>query len=201
MDCTIVITGHKGCNKKYLQEAIASTDGLDCRIIVAIDEDLHGLAWNFNRIIRKIETKWVKILAFDDILIQKSFKNQLNLAIKTEADVVYGDYIAFGDQEYEYKTPNFPVKTLIYDRKISAGTALINVEKLRKAGYLDVNFKIAEFYILWLKFIKLNFLNFVHHPEPIIKYRIHSEQKSKRVTKEEKLYREMEMKKINEKYI
>ena len=201
MDCTIVITGHKGCNKKYLNEAIESTKSLDCKVIIAIDEDLHGLAWNFNRIVRKIETKWVKILAYDDILIQNSFKNQMILAENTDADVVYGDYLAFGDQEYEYKTPNYSVKTLITERKISAGTALIKTSRIKKAGMLDVNFKIAEFYILWLKFIRLNYINFVHLPEFVIKYRIHESQKSKRTSKEERLYRETEMNKINAKYL
>ena len=226
MDISIIITAHN--ESQFINDALSSAlkEKLNfkgkCEIILAFDGEYNGqlkdiltkfdkviftgtqknLSYNFNNGVSIALGKYVKILAYDDILYSHSINQLFIIAEKNNSDVVFGDYTyeVYPNQIQVYKTPLMSIKDLILMRKISCGASLFKKESFLKVGGFDTQFNIAEGYCLYLRLMAKGFNKFNYANSNIIFYRIHDDNKSNRDTKIKRSAREIQMKAINTKY-
>ena len=183
-------------------EAFADMNGIGFALL----PKQKNLAANFNNAVKMAKGKYLKILADDDILLPDTLSALYDRAEQQMADMVFGDFQTIDTSGFVtgfYKTPvlGYPsINELIRNKKIAAGCTLINKASFLEVGGLDSRFNIAEFYILWLKFLKAKMYNFYYLDKFICQYRHHSGQKSMYLSEKMAAKRADEMVRINKKY-
>ncbi|MGL5459946.1 MAG: glycosyltransferase family 2 protein [Cetobacterium sp.] len=130
-----------------------------------------GVSANMNRGIKVARGKWIKLIAGDDILLEKCIEINLNCVMKNpEIKVLFSKMKYFKVETDEKKflkmnllkhqekfynlSPNKQYEYLLKRSFNMAPTSFIQREVLKKHNYADENFKMIEDLPLWLKFTK-----------------------------------------------
>lgn len=147
-----------------------------------------GVSANMNRGIKEARGEWIKLIAGDDILLEKCIEINLNYVVKNpEIKVLFSKMKYFkvetGEKKFlkmdllkhQEKFYNLsPSKQYEYLLKRSfnmAPTSFIQSKVLKKYNYADENFKMIEDLPLWLKFTKNGEkLNYI--PKETVLYRV-----------------------------
>ena len=221
MDISLIVTAHN--STEYFDECIKSCLIAKqrfygkCELILSVDNIDNGLfddykhyfkkviftntnsnlANNFNKAVSVSLGKYVKILAYDDIINPEALNELFEAVYDNDADVVFANFISFSNVdnniiEVPYKTPvgKYTTYGLIVNKKMSSGASMFKRSSYLAVGGMDTKYNIAEGLILYLRLFNKGFRNFVYLPYCTIRYRIHDNQKSSRQTKLQKMERD-----------
>ena len=227
---SVIITAHKdrgyldACVKSVIDngfsmpyEIILASDGdlslerytkrYSKEIVFSCTEKKSNMATNLNVALNKAKGKYLKIIADDDTLVLGSLDALYDLAEKQKADVVFANYnivnqahLLTGKYTVPFDDYNGDFIKLITDRKMTAGTTLINLKALNRVGGFDAEFSIAEGHCVYLRLILSGKYKFSYANIFSINYRKHYEQKSMQLSIENKNKRAIEMQAIENKY-
>lgn len=124
-----------------------------------------GVSNSLNKLINSTKSLWIKPIAADDILAPDCINiNTKFLAENNSAKLIFSNILKFSnmpnkekmqrnrmDMKFFQSTSEEQYKSLLYDCKIHAPTAFLNVQFLVDIGGVNQNFVMMEDYPLWLK--------------------------------------------------
>jgi hypothetical protein len=130
--------------------------------------------------------EYFKWLSSDDALCENSLETFMKYANKTRKKIFYADWFKmdekgkiFGEFFEEHFDSHVDFCKTLWKRYIGNATAaIIHRSCFEKVGLFDEEIGYAEDYLWWLKAAIVYGFEFVHIPEKLAKYRIHSSQLS-----------------------
>lgn len=154
--------------------------------VITHDKNL-GVSGNLNGIINIASTKWIKIIAADDILEENCIDTFVKYARKNNASIITSACRTFGDsnkilpkpskEKFFHLTAQEQFYKLGIANFVISPTLFFDVEFLKKIGGYDENFKIIEDLPLLLKCTSMGErIHFIK--EVTVKYRIHNKSSS-----------------------
>lgn len=148
-----------------------------------------GIPANLNRGCRYVESKWIKIVAADDILLPWTISELYGFAIKHNSYVVCSRILLFSQDTDRYnlikilpkELPNVFINgnsqqqynELLKHNIIPAASVFLSSEVLKMCGYFDECYRLIEDYPFWLKLAR-NGIRFDFDPDITVLYRISS---------------------------
>jgi len=190
---SIIIPYNK--DRGYLSQLI---DSIDCgHINLAFGEC--GVAENFNRELKRIDTEFVKFIAEDDYFAPGGIKGILD-GIGDDPWVVGNSYRVCDGRVVEKYTPDtLDFKENIIRNRIDGGTTLYRTEILKEIGGMDETLWTGEEYDMHLKLMSKGYMP--KHVNTFVYYhRIWDGQKSRVYRKQNKNKRDEQIKKIQARY-
>ncbi|MGL5779076.1 glycosyltransferase [Cetobacterium sp.] len=157
-------------------------------IIQSLEND--GVTKNINKGIKRSSTKWIKLIAGDDILLEDCIESNINYCNHNNIEICFSKVIKFKNtfnqsnflkkEENKIKIQSFKknsklqFKELVKNNFVEAPTLFIKKSLIEKMNYFDESYPMVEDYPMWLKLtekgIKLNFMD-----KETVYYRIHEE--------------------------
>ncbi|MGP1719227.1 glycosyltransferase family 2 protein [Shewanella frigidimarina] len=122
-----------------------------------------GVSGNCNVAWKAANSKWIKTIAGDDILVSHCISDNLSFAMKNpEARCIFSNVIVFGDtiEDSELETKIKHLNSIEQDKQLLmlclgnfllAPTSFICKDLLVEINFADPNFTLIEDYPLWLK--------------------------------------------------
>lgn len=150
--------------------------------ILYVTQQNTGVAGARNRAIEMATGTYIAFLDSDDLWEPRCLDIQRETLLATNADVVYGDGVIFGDPSLEgvrlmQKMPSSGPVTLA---SLVCGTCVVFLsataarrDLVRRVGIFDLALSTAEDLDLWLRIVMARGL-IVYHDSPIIRYRRHA---------------------------
>lgn len=202
-------------NSEFSFEIILASDGNPelkkyaekHNIIFSLSMPKKNMASSFNEAVKIATGDYLKIFSDDDIMNPEGFYQLCENAYLTNPDLVISNYSSFSESIDKLTNVITPISEydndfvkLVLNKKIGCGTTLIKKDSFVKVGGFDGNFNIAEGNILWFKFIKnnINKINYINTVSAY--YRLHTDQKSRGLSDENKEKRNSEFSRLLKTY-
>ena len=190
IDCTVIIPYDK--DRGYLSEAIESVEKQTKKVNLILSQGFQNKQKNINNALKKVKTKFVKLLDEDDILLPDGLELLVNNIDDYQWCYANAIYFKPGKKGFLYKPSitDISVNTLRMRNTICNATVLYNMDIFNKVGLFDEDDYISsmddlDYHIRCL----LNGIFPKYINETVAKYRIHHNQISKINKKERKLNR------------
>ncbi|MGF1883297.1 glycosyltransferase family 2 protein [Vibrio splendidus] len=166
-----------------------------------------GVSENLNSILEMVESKWVKFIAGDDLLLPGSINSYIEYVNSQDAKVISSKCISFGNMEYILPKPSkacfFEQSSEAQFRYLGIGnfvispTLFFDTDFLKKIGGYNSEFRTVDDLPMLIRCTlegeKIHFVN-----EVLVKYRIHDESIS--LSKEKNISFKSDLKKIYSTY-
>lgn len=149
--------------------------------ILYIRQENRGTAASLNRGIQSSAGTFIAWLSSDDVFLPQKIQMQIELFEKEQSlDLVYTDWIMIDADGKEIKvvrhTPPLSgnyARSIIKGNFINGSSVLLRKECFHQAGYFDESLVTDSDGDMWLRLLKHSF-NFGHVSMPLLKYRWHS---------------------------
>ncbi len=149
--------------------------------IKVVETVIGQLSFNLNYALNLSTGKYIARIDADDIALPDRFKKQLEVFETRNVDVVGStldlidvDGLVIGKVEYPQRNKEIR-KKILYRSVLSHPSIMMRREVLLSvSGYLGGQY--AQDYDLWLRLMRDKRLSFYNIQEPLLKYRIHSQQ-------------------------
>lgn len=147
-----------------------------------------GVSTALNLGIQEMTGEYFSWLSHDDLYVPEKIEKQLDLLRRLDRDdvVLYSDYTQIdpegkplGDMIMDSSLLNSKPLYSVLRSGINGCTLLIPREAFAKTGVFDEKLRTTQDYDLWLRMQLQGGYRFVHQPEVLVKYRIHSQQDTK----------------------
>jgi len=113
------------------------------------------------------------LLDADDRLKPDAVENLLKEALRTNADVVYGDMESFGDKVETWNMPDYTLEGMLENQIIPSVCALVDRHAFDCSGGFDITTNFEDWFF-WLTLAYRLKLEFKHIPVVTLEYRFHS---------------------------
>lgn len=113
------------------------------------------------------------LLDADDRLKPDCVENLLKEALRTNADVVYGDMESFGDKVEIWNMPDYTLEGMLQNQLIPSVCALVDRHAFDCSGGFDITTNFEDWFF-WLTLAYRLKLEFKHIPVVTLEYRFHS---------------------------
>lgn len=147
-----------------------------------------GLIDTLNEAIDMAQGHWLARMDADDIALPCRIESQLRTARKQKLDLVGAGHQCFGASEkvFEPATKHADIcgKLYVWTNSFSHPTVLVKTSILKRNPY-PIAAHGAEDMALWMKLSELSSeygWKFGNHPKPLLKYRVHADQISQRIS-------------------
>lgn len=195
MNTTIIIPYNR--DRGYLSEAIASVKAQTRPCELVLSHSPASCAVNLQNGLDRVNTTWYAVLAEDDLL-REDFVQRMENWIGAD-DFAFGYGQAFGTRSNLYRSSCYGFDDMLKANTIHGGSVLYRTDFVRSIGGYDTSLSCAEEYDLHLRMLKEG-ATFVEVGHAVYLYRYHEDQKSK-VRLAAKIERELEIKRIREKFV
>ena len=153
--------------------------------IGVIRQENRGCPAALNRGIREARGQWIAWVSADDVWEPTKLKRQVDATRDSRhAGVLYTDYVYIDKDGKVLSGEHFPcpitrrktILRLIRRCFVNGSSTLINRNVFEAVGLYDENDRLTFDWDMWLRIALV--YKFFHVPEPLVRYRIHSEQSS-----------------------
>lgn len=152
--------------------------------IITVPENT-GIPANCNRGIMEAKGEWIKIIAGDDILLEKNIESNLKFNLNTDSMISFSDMIYFnssgivgsglGFNQKRFFNANAKKQYRLFLRNplfINAPSIFLSREIFKYVGHFYEDIKLLEDQPFILKVLKEN-IKIYYNPEKLVKYRLH----------------------------
>jgi len=129
-----------------------------------------------NEALRRVSSPLVAFLDDDDLWLHRRLEAHVAaLEAAPAAGLVFGPIRRFGDEEGTWPRhvpPRVDLARLLRGNCVPLSSVLARQEALERAGLFPDRAELAQDYELWLRVARSHVL--VGHPEPLVRYRVHT---------------------------